>query len=41
MLHQLKGYEKIIYVFINSLHFRSNDADKDGDGEILLLTKEE
>ena len=41
MLHQLKGYEKIISVFIDSLHFRSNDTDEDGDGEILFLTKGE
>ena len=41
MLRQLKGYEEIISVFINSLHFRSNDTDEDGDCEILLLIEEE
>nr|AAK52130.1 putative transposase [Oryza sativa Japonica Group]AAK55483.1 hypothetical protein OSJNBa0015K03.10 [Oryza sativa Japonica Group]ABF96458.1 transposase, putative [Oryza sativa Japonica Group] len=34
MLRQLKGYEEIISVFINSLHVRCNDTDENGECEI-------
>nr|ABB47401.1 hypothetical protein LOC_Os10g23270 [Oryza sativa Japonica Group] len=41
LLRQLKGYEELIYVFINSMHVRMKDIDDDGDGEIFILTDQD
>nr|AAP53852.1 hAT family dimerisation domain containing protein [Oryza sativa Japonica Group] len=41
LLRQLKGYEELISIFINSMHVRMKDTDDDGDGEILILTDQD